>query len=67
MARLTDAAINHEPTGDPEHVAYGQDYRWTCDCGASSSFLAGADETRRRAERHEQYCPQDGTATVEVI
>jgi hypothetical protein len=58
------AAQNHEPTGDPDHVAYGQDFVWRCSCGQSSAFLARLDKQTYRAEQHSRYC--DGRTRVEV-
>jgi len=61
---VTDAAQQHQPTGDPDHVAYGQDFYWTCSCGQSSAFLGSLDKQMFRAEQHNEYC--DGATRVEV-
>jgi hypothetical protein len=61
---VTDEAQSHEPIGDPDHVAYGQDFVWRCSCGQSSAFLAGLDKQTYRAEQHSRYC--DGATCVEV-
>lgn len=66
MVDTTTEAAEHEPSGDPSHAAYGQDYVWSCTCGTSAAFLAERDVAERRGEKHERYCPEDGTTTVEV-
>jgi len=66
MATDHDAVADYEPTGDPDHVAYGADYYWTCTCGASANFFTAESKARYRAEQHEQYCRDNGTATIRV-
>lgn len=63
--RLTDAARNYEPIGDPEHVAYGADFVWTCSCGASSRFATTERKQIVRAQSHTDYC--DGETVVDVL
>ena len=66
MARSTTRADNHEPSGDPDHVAYGKDYYWTCTCGRQASHFTTENIAHYEAEKHERYCMHDGTATVRV-
>lgn len=66
MATSTKAADDHTPTGDPDHVAYGADYYWTCTCGASAAHLTDEATAHGAAEHHEQYCYDDGDVTVRV-
>ena len=62
--KVTQAAVNHDPVGDPEHSAYGEDYYWKCSCGQSSSTLTTKSKAEYRAKQHENYCT--GEATVKV-
>jgi len=63
--QLTEDARKHEPTGDPEHIAYGQDYTWSCSCGRTSEFIYSQKKAERNAEAHERYC--GGETVVDVI
>ncbi len=65
MMQLTDDAEEYSPTGDPNHVDYGQDFVWSCTCGQTSAFVTGKEKAIRRAKAHEQHC--DGETTVDVI
>jgi len=67
MATLTTQAKTYEPHGDPDHVAYGADFTWSCTCGKSSAFVTTKRKAEHRAESHEDYCMHDGTVTVDVI
>jgi len=62
---VTDAAQQHEPTGDPEHVAYGMSYVWTCSCGQSSTHIRKIHKQKYEARQHARYC--DGEVRVEVL
>lgn len=64
LVTLTTAAEQYEPSGDPDHVAYGSDYLWTCTCGASSRFFATRTKQLARAKQHSRYC--DGETEVDV-
>jgi len=66
MPTTTQTAKEHSPTGDPDHVAHGSDYYWTCTCGASARFLTSQSKAEHKAGHHEQYCRHDGDVTVEV-
>jgi len=66
MTETTTRADAHTPTGDPEHVAYGQDYYWSCSCGRSAAFLTDEQTAESRGEKHERYCMDGGTVTVRV-
>jgi len=66
MARSTTRADDHEPIGNPEHVAYGKDYYWTCTCGRRASHFTTEDTAHHEAEEHERYCMDNGTTTVKV-
>jgi len=66
MTETTTRAEEHSSTGDPNHVAYGQDYYWSCTCGRSAAFLTGEETARSKGENHERYCISDGTVTVRV-
>jgi len=66
MATSEPAVDSYEPTGDPEHVAYGKDFYWTCACGSSASFLTREPKAEHGAEQHERYCMDDGETTVRV-
>lgn len=57
---------DYEPTGDPDHVAYGKDFYWVCTCGASGAHLTTKSRATHRAQRHAEYCRADGTTTVRV-
>lgn len=63
--KLTKAAREYEPTGDPDHVAYGADYRWQCSCGRKSHYVTTERKAKNRASNHERYC--DGETTVDVL
>jgi len=64
MVSTTDAADDYEPTGDPEHVAYGQAYYWECPCGSGSHFLMGRRKAQSQAEEHERYCEAEPVIEV---
>lgn len=64
MPALTDAADAYEPTGDPEHVAYGAAYYWQCTCGASASTLTSQTKATARGRHHARYCA--GRVVVDV-
>jgi len=57
----------HEPTGDPEHIAYGKDYYWRCSCGASAPFITTKDKAKGRGKSHEENCPDNGTVEVQIV
>jgi len=65
MVSTTTAATDYEPTGDPEHVAYGADFVYTCTCGKTSPFITTKAKQMHRAKKHERYC--DGTTEVDVV
>jgi len=65
MPTLTQQAQAYEPTGDPDHVAYGKDFHWRCSCGKTSNFFTSESRAVTRAQSHEDYC--DGTTTVDVL
>jgi len=65
MPQLTTQAEQYEPTGDPDHVAYGQDFIWSCSCGQSGNFVTSKNRATGRAEQHEQYC--SGHTTVDTV
>jgi len=66
MVSTTDAADDSEPTGDPEHVAYGADFWWSCTCGAAAHHLTRRATAEHAAEEHETYCFVNGDVTVRV-
>lgn len=66
MARSTTRADEHSPTGDPDHVAYGQDYYWSCTCGQSAAFMTDEQTAHAKGEKHERYCMDDGIVMVRV-
>jgi len=66
MVTTTNCADKHSPTGDPDHVAYGQDYYWSCTCGQSAAFMSGKETAEAKGKNHERYCMDDGTVTVRV-
>jgi len=59
MVSTTKAAKNYTATGDPDHVAYGADFHWTCTCGRSAGFATTKRKATLRAKHHEQYCNGD--------
>jgi hypothetical protein len=62
---LTDDAEAYTPTGDPEHVAYGANYVWSCSCGRGSVFITTRPKAIGRATEHEANC--GGTTEVDVL
>jgi hypothetical protein len=62
--QLTDDAHDHEPTGDPDHVAFGKNYTWRCSCGNRGVFALTERKATRKARKHESHCP--GETTVDV-
>jgi hypothetical protein len=64
MPHTTQAAKDHEPIGDPDHVSFGENYYWKCSCGRSAPFMTTQKKAVRRGAQHEKYC--EGKVTVEV-
>jgi hypothetical protein len=67
MVETTDAADAHEPTGDPEHVAFGSNYYWTCTCGRSAPFMTTQRKAMSRGSEHERHCTGEATVEVSVV
>lgn len=67
MATVTSNAESHKPRGDPDHIAYGRDYFWRCSCGKEATRITRKSQAKSAAERHEEYCPKNGTAEVDVV
>lgn len=65
--KLTQAAREYKPTGDPDHVAYGANYTWECSCGRSGRFLTVESKAKNQAHQHEQNCWENGETTVDVV
>ena len=66
MATSEPGVDDYEPTGDPEHVAYGKDFWWSCTCGAAAGHLTRRETAEAAAEEHETYCFTGGETTVRV-
>jgi len=64
MVDVSDTAAQHDPSGDEEHIAHGQDYYFACSCGTTSMFRTDASSARQRGAAHETYC--DGDVTIRV-
>jgi len=63
--QVSQQAQDHEPIGDKEHSAYGEDYVWTCTCGRSGGYIYNQSKAEHKAQSHEQYC--NGETTVKTI
>jgi len=62
---LTSDAEDYEPTGDPEHTAYGKDFVLFCTCGYECRFIVGKSKAESLAAYHEKHC--EGETTVDVV
>lgn len=67
MPNVTDDAKAHEPTGDPDHAAFGENYYWTCTCGHSARFFTTQRKAVSRGAEHERNCTGDVSVEVSVL
>ena len=64
MVSMTTQAKEYNPVGDPDHVAYGEQYYWSCSCGLSAPTFGTKSQMQHRGKSHEENC--DGSVTVQV-